>query len=350
VSYWDELAKEPWRFDLLDLMRRLERENPEKPRIGDAATPAEEVVEVTQPPYLEFPASNVTGFSHSPGKPPRVAARFLGMFGPQGALPLTTTLQAYLWQREDGDDALARFVDLFQRRFLSLFFRAWADAHPITQHDRPKQDRFRAYLGSMIGVGTPAFDDAGLLAPRVKSASRLRDFLTALLNVRVEIQEFVGSWLALEPTERTRLGATNSRLGRDTIIGSSVFTVSDKFRIRIYAEDAETYRSFLPLSPRAIEIADAVYLYVGQEFEWELELAIPAGQVEPVRLGGASRLGWTAWMSPNWADDDRSWRTDARFDVVSRQPQSREARSSLAAQAATSADARPARKRSTPRP
>ena len=147
----------------------------------------------------------------------RLKARFLGMFGPQGALPLTTTEEAYNWLLER-DDAFPRFVDIVQRRFLALFFRAWADARPITQHDRPDEDRFRAYIGAMIGIGTPAFRDAdsisdfaklpyaGLLAARVKSVSRLRAFLTSYLETRVEIEEFVGSWLELDPTERTRLG------------------------------------------------------------------------------------------------------------------------------------------------
>ena len=58
------------------------------------------------------------------------------------------------------DDAFARFVDIFQRRFLALFFRAWSDAHPISQNDRPDEDRFRIYIGAMIGIGAPAYREA----------------------------------------------------------------------------------------------------------------------------------------------------------------------------------------------
>ena len=220
-----ELQAEPWRFDLLSVLRRLERENPAKPRIGDARRLEDEFVEIAQNPYLEFPDSNLEAAALDPNGRMRLKARFLGMFGPQGALPLTTTEEAYNWLLER-DDAFPRFVDIVQRRFLALFFRAWADARPITQHDRPDEDRFRAYIGAMIGIGTPAFRDAdsisdfaklpyaGLLAARVKSVSRLRAFLTSYLETRVEIEEFVGSWLELDPSERTRLGQANSRLGR----------------------------------------------------------------------------------------------------------------------------------------
>ena len=39
-----ELAAEPWRFDLLSVLRRLERENAAKPRIGEARLLADEFV------------------------------------------------------------------------------------------------------------------------------------------------------------------------------------------------------------------------------------------------------------------------------------------------------------------
>jgi type VI secretion system protein ImpH len=324
-----ELAAEPWRFDLLAVLRRLERENSSKPRIGCSRKLAEEIVTIGQNPFFEFPDSTIEAVSIDSTGHVHLKARFLGMFGPQGALPLTTTEEAYGWLRER-DDAFTQFVDIFQQRFLALFFRAWSDAHPVSQHDRPEEDRFRAYIGSMIGIGAPAFRDAdsipdfaklpyaGLLAPRVKSASRLRSFLSNLLKVRVEIDEFVGTWLELDPGERTRLGSANSRLGEDCVAGASMFGVSDKFRVRVYVRDIEHFKRFLPGSPLALEIADAIFLYVGEEYDWDMELAIPAGEITPVRLGENVQLGWTSWMAPNWSKTDETIRRDARFHVVSR--------------------------------
>lgn len=330
----DELFREPWRFDLLGVLRRAERRNPAKPRIGDAETLADEYVVVTQDPYLEFPASTLASAARDPTGRIRLFARFLGMFGPQGALPLTTTEETYHWLLAR-DDAFPRFADIFQRRFLSLFFRAWADARPIAQHDRPADDRFIAYIGSMIGVGTPPYRNvdslpdfgkmefAGLIAPRAKSASRLRRMIAGLFDVRVEIDEFVGSWLTMDKSDRSRLGAASSTLGRDCIVGAAVFSVSDKFRIRIFVKTFAQYTAFLPGGELSRQIADAVFLQLGDEFDWDVELAIPAGEVTPVRLGAGATLGWTSWMSPNWSQTDRTIRTDARFHVVSRLAQQR---------------------------
>ena len=189
----------------------------------------------------------------------------------------------------------------------------------------------------MIGVGTPLFRDAdslsdfakmeyaGLLAPRVKSASRLRALLSGLFGARVEIDEFVGAWLTLDADERSRLGARHSRLGSDCVLGASMFSVSDKFRVRVFVRDFAQYQRFLPGSDCAREIADAVFLYVGEEYDWDMELAIPAGEITPVRLGKGAKLGWTSWMAPNWSKTDETIRRDARFHVVSRLAQEREA-------------------------
>ncbi len=252
------------------------------------------------------------------------------MFGPQGALPLATTDETRAWMNDRADDAFARFVDVFQRRFLALFFRAWADARPIAQHDRPDRDRFVAYIGSMIGIGTRAYRDrdslfdfakleyAGLLAPRVKSASRLRSFLAGLFRTRVEIEEFVGAWLELPTSQRSRLGQANASLGGDLMLGASMFSVGDRFRVRLYARDLAHYEGFLPGADFASQLADAVSLYLGREFDWDLELAIPSGAIQPARLGQGAKLGWTSWMAPNWSNVSEVYRKDARFHLLSR--------------------------------
>jgi len=335
MSYRDELIAEPWRFDLFNVLRRYERDHPQQPRIGDAATLGAEFVVVTQNPYMEFPASTLEGAAKEASGRMRLIARFLGMFGPQGALPLTTTEESYLWLLAR-DDAFPRFVDIFQRRFLALFFRAWADPRPIAQNDRPDGDRFRTYIGSMIGVGSPPYRNvdtisdfakmefAGLIAPKAKGASRLRSLIAGLFGVKVEIDEFVGSWLSFDKQECTQLGARQSGLGSDCILGSSIFSVSDKIRIRIFVKDIAQYERFLPGPDLARQIGDAVFLYLGEEFDWDMELAIPAGEITPVRLGQGAKLGWTSWMAPNWSKTDQTIRTDARFHVVSRMTHDRQ--------------------------
>lgn len=329
MSLRSELEEEPWRFDFLNLLRHLERSNPDKPRIGDSSSRSEEFVALGQDPFMDFPASTVGRVDHDAQGRLRLFTKFLGLLGPQGALPVSTTEEAYHWSFR-GDDAFPRFLDLLNHRFLQLFFRAWADARPIAQHDRPESDRFHTYLGSMLGIGSKTFADldsvadisklafAGLLVPQVKSASRLTSFISGLFGVKVEIDQFVGNYVAIDEGERTLAGKRNSALGRDMLVGSGVYSVEDKIRIRIYVKDLTEFEKYLPTGRLSEQLTDAVFFYLGDEFDWDVELALPAGKIEPSRLGAAGRLGWTSWMAPNWAAADVTYRTDARFHPANR--------------------------------
>ena len=309
-------------------MRLIERSHPELPRIGDSATSLDDAVRLGQDPYMDFPASNLSKVEIRGNGQLRVLVKFLGMMGPQGALPLATTEEASFWMERDDDDAFPRFVDLLNNRFLQLFFRAWADARPIAQHDQPERDRFKAYIGSMVGIGVDALQDldtvpdagkfnfAGIAAAQTKSASRLRNMVRGLFGVKVEIDEFVGSRLALETGELTKLGDANSRLGGDMIVGGSCFSVEDKFRLRIFVRDMAQYIRFLPTGDRCEPLVDLVFYYAGEVLDWEVELALPTAAVEPTKLGGFGQIGWTTWLSPNWASTD-AYRCDARFHPAS---------------------------------
>jgi type VI secretion system protein ImpH len=323
VSWLSEIEQEPWRFDFYTVLRRLERSYPNKPRIGDSATRRDDYALMAQDPYMDFPASNLMKFEQRGPDQFRIFVKFLGLLGPQGALPLATTEEAYAWLRAR-DDAFPRFLDILNHRFLQLFFRAWSDANPVGQHDRPREDRFRDYVGSMIGIGTSVHRDldcvpdaakaayAGLMAPKAKSASRLRGLIQGVLGVKCEIEEFVGVWLNLDKADHSRLGAAQGRLGADMMAGGSFYSLEDKIRIRIYVADMAEYRLFLPGEYRCDELTDLVFFYLGPEIDWEVELAIPTACVEPFKLGEAGALGYSGWMSPNWATDE-PYRCDASF-------------------------------------
>jgi type VI secretion system protein ImpH len=325
----EDLKKEPWRFDFFSTMRRIERSHPDRPRIGDSSSIRHEYVSLGQDPYMEFPASNLVRVEQKDSGRLQVLVKFLGLLGPQGALPLSTTEEAYAWavMRED---AFPRFLDLLNNRFLQLFFRAWADVRPIAQRDRPRDDRFVAYVGTMTGIGSRIYQGldtipdagklafAGLMGAQAKSASRLRNLITGLFGVKVDVEEFVGSYLEIHAGDRTRLGQSNSGLGNEILIGASVFSVQDKIRLRIFTKNMREYTQFLPTGGRCEPLVDIVFFYIGDELDWEVELAIPYDAVEPVQLSKFGQLGWTTWLTTETAKTGQGYRCDARFHPADR--------------------------------
>ena len=336
MTFRDELRNDPWGTDLFAALRRFERGTKSKPRIGDSAVTGEEVVSLGQDPYLEFPASNVSSFEERDGQVPKIYSRFLGFFGPQGALPINTTVDAYQWS-QSRDPSFARFTDIFANRFLQLFFRAWADAQPIAHHDRPDDDRFADYVGSFGGIGVASLkgrdslDDiaklpfAGLVNADVKSASRLRQLLRGIFHAEVDIEERVGSWLTFEPSDRLLLGG-DAQLGLGTYVGDRVYSINDKIYVLIRARDLKQYRRFLPRGEQFDQLTDLIFFYIGHRFEFDVRLSLPARYAPPTRLGQSGELGWTAWVTPNNDAGDDVYFDDAHFNALERRAAERQSK------------------------
>lgn len=341
ASLMHTLERAPDQFDFFAAMRTLEARNPAAPRIGDSAALRDEYITLGQDPFTVFPDSNLSKAEPDHAGRLRILVRFLGMLGPQGALPLATTEEAshYLMR---GDDALARFFDLFNNRFLQLFYRAWADVRPIAQADRPRDDRFLAYTGSTIGLGSPLAANidsvsdalkihyAGLMGAQAKSASRLASLISGIFGLHCRIDECVGSWLVLPQEDRSRLGGMNAALGGNSdtgvgalMLGKSTFSISDKFTIRLTAATLAEYELYLPSGRRAENLSDLVTFHLGEELDWDVMLALPAREAKPMVLGRSGRLGWTSWMAPEQTADPDAFRDDARFHVHARVKQHR---------------------------
>jgi type VI secretion system protein ImpH len=329
VSFRAALRSDPESVDFFAALRELERSAGTKPRIGDSAVRAEEVVDLGQDPFLAFPVSNLSKYEDTPRGVPSLYSRFLGFFGPQGALPLNTTVEAYHWSN-GRDPSFARFTDIFSNRFLQLFFRAWADARPIAQHDRPDRDRFFRYVGAFAGIGVDSLAErdslpdisklpfAGLVSSGVKSASRLRQLVRGVFNVDADVEERVGSWLVFEPADRLKLGAEGGALGVDTVLGSRVYSINDKICVVIKARDLAQYRKFLPNGSLSDNLTDLVFFYLGHLFEFDVKLSLPARCAPPIRLGVSGELGWTAWIAPKTDAGDDVYFDDARFNALER--------------------------------
>lgn len=325
---FSDIAADPARFDFFWVMRRLERASAPHPRIGTSASRRQDRVLPEHAPWLAFPASTLAAFHVDPHGRPHVRVRFLGLASPQGPLPLDITDETLTFERER-DEALSRFLDILNGRFLQLFYRAWGASRPIVHQERPEEDRFAAWIGSLIGLAEPgarnrtAIDDrlklahAGLMAAPSLSATRLEALFLGLLGLSVHVDEFIGDRLTLEPGEQTRLGQSACALGREALLGARVFTPGSRIRIRIVTPTLADYERLLPTGDLAGPVSDLMRSAVGDALAWDIELALPARETRPVRPGAFGRLGWTGWLAPP-DDGADTLRRDARFSPAAR--------------------------------
>ncbi len=311
-----QIARAPYRHDFFHALRLIDAWHADKPRLGTARRPADEAVRLGQSADLSFAASSLAAVADDPrGGRPRIEVRFFGMFGPNGPLPLHLTAYARERRLHRGDDTFARFVDMFHHRLLLLFYRAWAQAQPTASLDRPLQDRFADYVGSLVGAGgaewrgRDAAPDharlafAGLLSRQVRNADGLADLLGGFLGRPVQVQSFVGRWMGLQREERSRLGRAGQRgrqpsaqLGASAVLGAAVFDRQHHVRIHIGPLDLATFESLLPSGKTLPALRALINHYLGLELGWDLHLALDPAQRPAVRPGRSGRLGWTTWL------------------------------------------------------
>lgn len=313
------LREKPYKFDFFHALRLLECVHADKPKLGTSKRPADDPIRLGQQVSMAFESSTLAEYKYGKeGRPPRLTQRFFGLYGANGPMPLHITEYVRGREYNEHDNTLARFSDVFHHRMLCLFYKARADAEPTYQFDRPEEDRFADYVGSLLGIGQKALQDrdampdiaklhySGFLSHQVKNADGLKAMLADYFKLPVSIEEFVGEWLSIDPDEQTRLGQSpkTGTLGVSAIIGSKVWSCQHKFRITFGALTKEEYDSLLPSGERLKALVAIVRNYLGDEMTWDVRLILKKEEVSPTALNGLGRLGWTSWMGERGSDED----------------------------------------------
>ncbi len=208
---------------------------------------------------------------------------------------------------------------------VSLFFESWRKLQsrlaPERNRGRAQDDAFSRSLLALVGLGTPGqrgryrrletamLDFAGLFAHLPRSSVGLERILAEHFGLPIQVIQFQGQWLVLEPADRSHLGGTrrsgtpNNRLGGNAVLGEAVWDVESRFRIRVGPlQNPAQFCRFLPvaLGDELRVLQQLVRVYAGPELEFDVQLVVPRDFSFPVELGGCEEkcplLGWNVWL------------------------------------------------------
>ena len=315
-----ELWDESYRFDFFQAVRLLERLAPERQTVGVDADIQREAVRFRTRQTLSFPPSEIYQITREDGeseKPPEMTVAFMGLTGPLGVLPHHYS-ELVIDRSRHKDTALWAFLDIFNHRILSLFYRVWKKYRFAIAYEGRELDEFSSALFSIVGVGTHGLQRrlslhdqiliyyGGLISQRPHSASAIAAILGDYFNVQVTANQFSGQWLKLGD-DITRLGHFNSQLGMTTIAGARVWDVQSKFRMRIGPLSLKEFQDFIPVGSAFRPATELLRLLVGLEFDFDLQLVLKAQAVPMCVLQtgpDAPRLGWTSWLKTREAIED----------------------------------------------
>ena len=319
------LRATPWNFEFFQAVRLLERLHPDREPVGHFSAPGSEAVRFRAHASSVFPASEIQSLHDSDGECADMEVNFMGLFGPQGVLPLYYT-ELIADRARLRDAALIDFLNIFNHRMISLFYRAWEKYRFPVAYERGDLDQVgRAYLLDFIGLGTPGLqnrqkvaDDAliyysGLLSQQPRCAANLENLLADYFEVQVEVEQFVGAWYKLdESTQFCMVNATDvsEQLGFGAVVGDEVWDTQGRVRLRIWPA-AHRALSGLPAQRRGYAPLRALTeFYAGGEIDFEVQLILDRRDVPVCELGAEGdagpRLGWITWARTKSMDRDPS--------------------------------------------
>ncbi|NOQ64409.1 MAG: type VI secretion system baseplate subunit TssG [Methyloprofundus sp.] len=311
IELLSNLQQDPYQYGFYSALRQLECFYRDKPRIGHSVKLSDDAVRFGQEPSVCFSPSTLSSFEITAGEAAKLKVLFFGVFGPNGPLPLHLTEFARGRIRHSKDDTFAAFADIFHHRFLSLFYRAWADKEPTVQFDRDDRDRFAFYVGSLLGIGEASQQKRDVVPDYTKlhfaahlgchthHANGLQAILCDYLQMPVNIQEFIGEWMNIPVESYCYLddNPATGQLGVSAVIGTRTWQCQHKFRIIIGALDLNEFESLLPTGDKLQHCRSLVNNYIGFEYSWEINLVLKKQQVPTAQPGSYGQLGWTSWLN-----------------------------------------------------
>jgi type VI secretion system protein ImpH len=226
---------------------------------------------------------------------------FLGLAGGFGPLPAPFT-ESIVRHAREGDTASRDFLDIFNHRLVSLFYRARRRHRPELTRLSPDQGALANTLYALIGLGTSgvrermAVPDRALLNPAAlldqqpHSLHGLERLLNCHFHVPVRVHPLQGRWLPLDDTQTTQLGRLNSELGCGMVLGQRVWDQQAALIVELGPLDHQSFRAFLPNGSSWPELRAMIAFYTQNDVIIDVRLRVNAKQVAPTKLSGANRV------------------------------------------------------------
>jgi type VI secretion system protein ImpH len=306
------LRDSPWSFDFFQAVRLLEQARSDAAPLGHFGDPRREVVRIGAHQTLGFPASSIQGLD-SEGQPWRMMVNFLGMTGPSGVLPRVYSVEV-LERARIKDYTFRDFLDLFNHRAISLFYRAWSKYRLPAQYRPDLRDPVSQALLSLAGLGTKQLtgrheveDESfiwytGLFAAQPRSAVALERLLEDYFGIRVEARQFAGAWYRLGSDSTCTMSDDEDAsecLGLGAVVGDEVYDQQARVRLRLGPLSLDQYRMFLPGEPAFRRLRELTRFFSRDQIDFEAQLILDRTQVPTPGLAPepeAVQLGWTTWM------------------------------------------------------
>ncbi|GAB1261898.1 type VI secretion system baseplate subunit TssG [Aurantivibrio plasticivorans] len=305
---------------LFQLVRLLERHaqkqadarDEDVTTLGDDGLPTDEVVRFKSNLNMAFSAGAYeqlrTSQSGVDGDKHEILVNFMGLLGTSGVLPQHYTRLAQVRNKQK-DYALSGFLDLFNHRLVSLYYRSWVKYRVAAQYEifrsKNKVDPFSQLVKGLSGNTDRTISEtqqfySGYFSRKVRSGTNLQMMLKHFTNTDVDIKYFQGRWLEIAKEDRSRLSSVNTSrsltLGQGLPLGKRCWDMQSAIKLILGPISHELYQRIGPGSKKYQQMTALIKAYVPINMQVKLEYLVESDGRFNCRLDGQFKLGRNAWL------------------------------------------------------
>ncbi|WP_339481976.1 MULTISPECIES: type VI secretion system baseplate subunit TssG [unclassified Pseudomonas] len=321
----------------------LEQALPSYPLLGSTSRPTDDPVRFRPDAGMSFPAGELKAIEldkEKPQRPATVRTRLLGLYGVDSPMP--TAFLDDIAQRREGHEALEAFLDIFNHRIFTQFYRIWRKySYPATFETGGSDSTSQCLLG-LIGLGIPGTARRittpisrflallGVMRLPTRNAEGI-DALVKLLAPNTQAR-ITPHW-----TQRIDLAQPASlcpsrpvSLSEGTPLGAVGQDVNSHLHLTLFTKQEQEANDWLPGGALHSDLIVLLGVYLGWRCNVMLQLTLAVRSLPapilghaPIRLGmtGVLGLGSDAWQA---AEHDTLTINLGRYQGLSTNPRIRE--------------------------
>ena len=311
TSVIEALENHPEQFDFFQAVRLLQLSLQQSNDVDPESAIGSEIC-FTSSRSLAFPTSEIESIrikqptinddlnliKHQASKYYQLCPTMIGLTGPLGALPVVYTqgLNAQITLKQDS--AAAAFLDLFNNRLISLFFKAATRYSLPLQYEIKGRHAYLDHLHALAGYtptrsSEPTIDEAfaqfgGLIQGQQVSGECLRQVLSSYLNETVSVNQFIPEWFEIPEDQQTCLGGSFAQLGQTTFCGARVQQIDSRIQLTIGPLSQKAYDALLPTGKSYLAMKQLITRWCSSTTTIGVILVLDQNATKPAQLGNLS--------------------------------------------------------------
>lgn len=276
----------------------LEKRQPDKPLLGAGRHPSHDPVRFCPHPGMGFPASELKSVEYDDddaSKPPVIRTTFMGLYGVDSPLP--TAWLDDIAQRREGHDAMQGFLDIFNHRILTQFYRIWRKySYPATFEPGGTDALSQALLG-LVGLGIPG--TANQIATPVsrflallsvlRQPAKTQEGIQALVNLIAPATCATVFPYCLRPVPVRQplgfYGDDDFPLESNVPLGDEAMDAGSQLLIVLATDNPEDAQGWMPEGALYQDLQVMLRVYLGWRFKAKIQLTVRTASLAAPPLG-----------------------------------------------------------------